>query len=192
MIGSAENKLPTLRRLLQSRSDSSYNLVYCGDAVVDGERSVDATMALLGTDLGMRARKFTSDESLQERRTILEQFGTGELQVIAAIRCLDEGVDVPRTETAYILASSGDPRQYVQRRGRVLRRAPGKKFAYIYDFIVVPPLGKKQNDESFNLERKLVQKEFIRVNEFASAAENAGDALLELRPIRIRLNLLDT
>ena len=109
-----------------------------------------------------------------------------------AIRCLDEGVDVPRTETAYILASSLNPRQFIQRRGRVLRRAPGKEFAHIYDFIVVPPVGTSLEDAAFNSERTLMRRELSRVDEFATSSENAGDALRALRAIKIRLNLIDS
>jgi DNA phosphorothioation system restriction enzyme len=191
MLGSAENKIPTLKAMLSERSDSSFNLIYCGDAIVDGERTVEKTLSMVGSELGMRARKFTSDESTLERKEILQKFGTGEIQVMVAIRCLDEGVDVPRTETAYILASASDPRQYIQRRGRVLRRAEGKAFAHLYDFIVVPPAGITLTPTAFNVERRLVLRELYRVDEFAASSENVGDALLALRTIKLRLNLID-
>ena len=191
MIGSAENKVPTLKAMLSERVESTFNLIYCGDAIVDGERTVERTLSMVGFELGMRARKFTSDESTHERREILQKFGTGEIQVMVAIRCLDEGVDVPRTETAYILASTTDPRQYIQRRGRILRRAEGKAFAHLFDFIVVPPAGNVLEPAAFNIERRLVQRELHRVDEFASSSENVGDALKALRAIKLRLNLVD-
>lgn len=192
LIGSAEGKIPALKSLLSERRDSHYNLIYCGDVITDGERSVDSVLSMVGSDLEMRASKFTSSESNVERREILSRFGTGEIQTLVAIRCLDEGVDVPRTETAYILASSLNPRQFIQRRGRVLRRAPGKEFAYIYDFIVVPPLGATLENAAFNSERSLMRRELARVDEFASSSENAGEALGALRSIKIRLKLLDS
>jgi len=192
LIGNAEGKIPALKRLLIDRTDSRYNLVYCGDGSNEGERSVDRVLRLIGTELGMRANRFTSSESNVERRDILERFGNGDIQALVAIRCLDEGVDVPRTETAYILASSLNPRQFIQRRGRVLRRAPGKEFAHIYDFIVVPPDGSTFEDASFNSERTLMRRELSRVDEFATSSENAGDALQALRAIKIRLYLLDS
>lgn len=192
LIGGAEAKIPALRKLLGQRRESQYNLVYCGDATFEGERSVDAVLSLVGTELGMRANRFTSAESNSERRDILEKFGCGEIQTLVAIRCLDEGVDVPRTETAYILASSLNPRQFIQRRGRVLRLAPGKEFAHIYDLIVVPPVGAELGDAAFNSERSLMRRELSRVDEFASSSENAGDALSALRAIKVRLNLIDS
>jgi DNA phosphorothioation system restriction enzyme len=191
MIGDAENKIGILKSLLAERRDSHYNLVYCGDAITDGERSIERVLAMLGTELGLKANKFTSQESTEQRRAILDDFSAGRLQAIAAIRCLDEGVDIPRTETAYILASTANPRQYIQRRGRVLRRAPGKRYAAIYDFIVIPPESTMLEDSAFNVERRLVGKELERVDEFASSSQNAGEALRVLRDIKRRLRLLD-
>lgn len=191
MIGDAENKIGVLKSLLGQRRDSQYNLVYCGDAITDGERSIERVLAMLGTELGLKANKFTNEESTEQRRAMLDDFSAGRLQAIAAIRCLDEGVDIPRTETAYILASTANPRQYIQRRGRVLRRAPGKRYAAIYDFIVVPPDSAALDDSAFNVERRLVRKELERVDEFASSSQNAGEALRVLRDIKRRLRLLD-
>ena len=89
--------------------------------------------------LGLRCHEFVHTVSLSKREKLLAQFGAGDIQVLVAIKCLDEGVDVPSTKTAFILASSTNPREFVQRRGRILRRAPGKDRAVIYDFLVVPP-----------------------------------------------------
>jgi len=97
-----------------------------------------------------------------------------------AIRCLDEGVDVPATRTAYMLASSSNPRQFVQRRGRILRQHPGKHHAVIHDFVVAPPVeirnGATVDEALFTTERNLVRRELERVNLFAEAARNHPDA----------------
>ena len=89
-------------------------------------------------NLGLRCHEFVHTVKLNNRHKILEQFASGDIQVIIAIKCLDEGVDVPSTRTAFFLASTSNPREFVQRRGRVLRLAEGKNKAEIYDFIVVP------------------------------------------------------
>jgi DNA phosphorothioation system restriction enzyme len=191
IISNAGGKLPKLKELLAARKDSQYNLIYCGDVIDEEGKQVDRVVSLVGSELGMRTRKFTSEEPNEIRGELLTQFGTGEIQTLVAIRCLDEGVDVPRTETAYILASSSNPRQFVQRRGRVLRRAEGKKFAYIYDFITIPPDYKGLDDDALKIERQMMKKEFIRVNEFAASAENAGDALEILRKIKVKLDLTE-
>ena len=76
-------------------------------------------------------QKFTAKESTSERQVLLDMFASGHLDALVAMKCLDEGVDVPSTQTAYILASSSNPREFVQRRGRILRKALGKEKAVI-------------------------------------------------------------
>ena len=139
----------------------------------------------------MRANKFTSEESNDERSHLLDQFAAGDLQVLLAIRCLDEGVDVPMTQTAYILASSTNPKEFIQRRGRVLRRFPGKERASIYDFIVTPSPEILEDKGVSNVERSLMRRELARFNEFAELAENHGEALSKIRLVKEKLRLLD-
>lgn len=195
LIGSAENKLYELKNLLRINKESKYNLIYVGDSKKDDMKQVDAVLKMVGSDIGMKANKFTSHETIDERKRILDEFASGELQTIVAIRCLDEGVDIPKTETAYILASTTNPRQFIQRRGRVLRKAVGKKYAYLYDFITVPPECESEimlDNSAFKIERKLMERELERINEFASSALNGGEALDKLRAVKKRLNLLDS
>lgn len=193
LISRLESKLTNLRAQIGHRTTSSYNLVYCGDARDAGERQVDKVLHLVGYELNMRAAKFTSEQDAGERRDLLERFSNETLQALVAIRCLDEGVDVPKTETAYILASSTNPRQYIQRRGRVLRKAPGKTTANIYDFIAVPNLDElaSTHPTALETERRLVRKELERIAEFAQLALNAGEALSQLRELKMRLHLTD-
>lgn len=184
LLGTAEQKLQRLTRLLQHEEDIEHTLVYCGDGSVDDElsgrakRHVDATVEVLRRDLDVRARRFTARESQTERQELLERFSDGELEALVAIRCLDEGVDVPSTRTAYILASSTNPRQFVQRRGRILRTAENKPHAVIHDFVVAPPkrIFQDESSDDFSTERSLIEKELNRVNLFAEAARNHPDA----------------
>ena len=106
---------------------------------------------------------------------------------MVAIRCLDEGVDIPSIKTAVILASSGNPRQFIQRRGRILRRSPEKDAAAIYDMIVVPPK-ETTNSES---ERNLLKKELRRFVEFADLAQNSGTARAAILELQSQFGLLD-
>jgi superfamily II DNA or RNA helicase len=131
-------------------------------------------------ELGWRISRFTSRETRRERRAILADFTFGHIDALVAIKCLDEGIDVPACSAAYILASSRDPRQFIQRRGRILRRSPGKTIATIYDFIVVLPPGAH---DQYGHARKLVASELQRVAEFASLAENSQSVYMTLRPI---------
>lgn len=193
LISGAENKLPKLLELLRKEESLKYCLVYCGDTIKNGEKYVDRALKVIGKSLKIHARKFTSTESKSERQLLLKRFADGDLQVLVAIRCLDEGVDIPRTERAYILSSTSNPKEFIQRRGRVLRRDKDKKFAYIYDFIVAPDIAKidKLDAAVFNVERRLLKRELERVNEFVSLAINQGEAFAALRSIKKKLNLLD-
>lgn len=195
LIGSATNKIRSLVNLLKKETKSKHNLIYVGDGEVDDETQLDAVMKALGAELGFKLRKFTSKESKQERAEILEMFKLGVLQALVAIRCLDEGVDIPQTQTAYILASSTNEKEFIQRRGRVLRLAQGKKEAAIYDFIVTPSIEKLQEtsnqDTNRNIERNLLKRELTRVAEFTSTARNGPEAYLALRDILLALNLTE-
>lgn len=144
-----------------------------------GTRQIDLVTNLLGNELGMRVGKFTSQESAQERAQIRTAFAAGEmLQALVAIKCLDEGVNIPSIKTAFILASSTNPKEYIQRRGRVLRKFPGKDYAVIFDFITLPfPVDTLsfQRDEIINSTKGLVKREIIRMLDFAEIAENPSE-----------------
>jgi len=87
--------------------------------------------------------------------------------IIVSIRCLDEGVDIPAANKALILASSQNPREFIQRRGRVLRTAPGKSFATIFDAIVVP-----QNLGQDSRTGAIIRAEMARSVQFGQSSEN--------------------
>jgi superfamily II DNA or RNA helicase len=193
LLASARGKLPHLVALLEPEAASTHNLVYCGDGRVssddgDDERQVEAVVRALGQGLGMAVNRYTADVDVDRRDCLRARFADGELNALVAIRCLDEGVDIPETRRAYILASSTNPRQFVQRRGRVLRRAEGKRVADIYDFIVVPPAD--NDDRVHRAERRLLARELERVMEFAGLAINGPEALAALRDLRMRYDLL--
>ena len=99
-------------------------------------------------------------------------------------------MDIPETRRAIILASSSNPKQWIQRRGRVLRLAPGKKMAEIHDLLVVPQPS-ELNDQEFNVERRLVKRELGRVVEFAGLADNRIEAMAEVLPVQEAYGLLD-
>lgn len=193
LLGSAQNKLVALREIMRERLETSHTLFYCGDGQVEepvtGEsmRHIEAVSQMLGHELGYRVAKYTAETELDERTALSQRFASGLLQGLVAIRCLDEGVDIPSTQTAFILASSTNPRQFIQRRGRVLRRAPGKERATIFDFIVEPP---ESGLEGFDVERRLLERELRRYIEFADLALNAGEARGQIVDLQRRYNLL--
>lgn len=183
VVAGAKGKLPELQRQIAPHIDDKHILVYCGATAVRDEddadfskRQIDLVADLLGNTLNMRVGRFTSQESAQERAQIREAFAEGNaLQVLVAIKCLDEGVNIPSIKTAFILASSTNPKEYIQRRGRVLRKFPGKEFAVIYDFITLPfPVNTiaTQNSTIIDSTKGLIKRELIRMMDFADIAEN--------------------
>ncbi|WP_333091027.1 MULTISPECIES: DNA phosphorothioation system restriction enzyme [unclassified Microcoleus] len=194
LIGAAANKLTALRKLMSNRLDTAHTLFYCGDGAIEGSarrnnnRQLTETAKLLGSELGYRVNTYTAATPLAERERLRQQFESGELQGLVAIRCLDEGVDIPAIRNAVILASSSNPRQFIQRRGRILRPHPGKERATLFDMIVLPPdLGR----ETLEVERNLLRKELKRFLEFADLADNAGEARVKLLQLQKRYGLLD-
>jgi len=192
IVAGAQEKVTRLADIMTNYQDKRHMLVYCGAATskdtgyeegrADTEeiRQIDAVAGILGNTLGMRISKFTSEESAEEREQLKRAFSEGQhIQVLVAIRCLDEGVNIPSIKTAFILASSTNPKEYIQRRGRVLRRAPGKTHAIIYDFITLPrPLDVVRNlpSDQTQIDLSLVRKEIARMRDFASIALNPSVA----------------
>ncbi|MHB8090528.1 MAG: DNA phosphorothioation system restriction enzyme [Syntrophales bacterium] len=198
ILAGAENKLAALDQAVASLPEPPHKAIfYCGDgrttdAIIDEEvRQIQAVSRLLGEKHGLRVRNFTYRESTEEREEILRDLTNGFLDGVVAIRCLDEGIDLPDLCMGFLLASSTNPRQFVQRRGRLLRNAPGKNRATIYDFFVEPPdLGGRLDDSGFNMERSFFQRELRRIVEFCRMAENGPEALHSIHELRLKYNLL--
>ena len=184
---SVETKFDNLVVILNNRKDDNHMLIYCGktkvigdgdfdhDSHEEGIRIIDKTSKLVGIGgVGLRISRVTYRESLKERRSIFKDFEDGEIDAIVAITCLDEGVDMPSIRTAFIMSSSDNPREYIQRRGRVLRQYPGKEHADIFDFIVLPkPLSEVDPfGSNVEIELRLLAKEIRRMNEFSRVALN--------------------
>ena len=188
LIGAASNKLVALKALMETRLDTSHTLFYCGDGSSDTTQQLTAVTHLLGNQLGYRVNTYTAATPLTDRENFRQQFESGALQGLVAIRCLDEGIDIPAIKTAVILASSTNPRQFIQRRGRILRRDPGKDRATLYDMIVLPP---ELDRETLAIERNLLKRELLRLIEFADLADNAATARSQLLKLQKRYGLLD-
>lgn len=141
----------------------------------------------------IKIEKFTAEESSEERQRVIEDFKNEFIQGILAIKCLDEGINIPNIKTAVILASTGNPKEYIQRRGRILRKAPGKEIAEIYDFMVVPRsffnMESYFSRENYHIDKLLLKKEFERVNEFMSLAENKLDIHEKLIKLKYKYNI---
>ena len=145
-----------------------------------------------------RERKYSYHQyisGLDDAPSILESFERGDIQILLSMKCLDEGVDIPRAQNAIFISSTGNPRQFIQRRGRVLRTCKGKDMAYIWDLIVMPP---DISESASTVERSLFTGEVKRILNFAALADNKIDILYgELKRVCDSLNipmfdLLDT
>jgi len=183
LLGNAQGKIDRLRQLTRKDSPSPFTLYYCGDGSVESDdewitRQVDQVSQLLA-EQGWKISHFTSRERRDARTSILDNFRIGVIDGLVAIRCLDEGIDVPDCRVAYILASSRNPKQFVQRRGRILRRAPGKTFAVVHDFLVTLP----PSAETSGTDRNLIKAELARIAEFASLATNYAEVFGTLKPL---------
>ena len=195
LMSSAANKLPILKDLMKDRAESNHWLFYCGDGRVEDPtseeemRQIESVCRILGRELNMRIASFTAETPREIRQRISDELDSAVLQGLVAIRCLDEGVDIPSTDKAVILASSTNPRQFIQRRGRVLRKPTkdSKKIAEIYDMITIPPI----NAVAAEAERSMLRKELVRFAEFAALARNAGDARKVIFELQKKYDLMD-
>ncbi|MGL5054347.1 MAG: DEAD/DEAH box helicase family protein [Fusobacteriaceae bacterium] len=195
IIQLAENKCLKLKELLKKNKEFK-NLIYvgAGKRLEEEEKEIIKITKMMGLELELKVAKFTAEESSERRDEIIENFISEKLNAIVAIKCLDEGVNIPCIETAYILGSTTNKREYIQRRGRILRKAKGKEYAYIYDFIVIPchySEAVSLPSDIFNLERNILKKELERVNEYAELCENKYSYLDELIEYKKSFNLLD-
>jgi len=193
LIGAAANKLVALRDVGKSHLHATHMLFYCGDGQVESviddtfRRQIDEVTKILGSELGLRVAQYTAETDLDEREALRDEIASGRIQGLIAIRCLDEGVDIPSVQMAVILASSTNPRQFVQRRGRVLRRSEGKTHADIYDMIVVPPKEARGSPS----EKSMLRRELERFAEFADISLNAGEARAVVFQLQKTFNLMD-
>ncbi|MCR5105853.1 MAG: DEAD/DEAH box helicase family protein [Eubacterium sp.] len=191
IVAGAVEKISKLKELIQPYREEHNLLIYSGATTLNGEelpneeivediRQIDYISRVLGIELGMNLAQFTSRENTQERNNLIERFKQAEeLQGLVAIKCLDEGVNIPSIKTAFILASTTNPKEYIQRRGRVLRKAKGKHFAEIYDMITLPrsleEAGAIPEDE-VSMDLSLVKNEINRMLEFKRLALNPLDS----------------
>jgi len=192
LVAGAVDKLTKLAEYIKPFINDKHILVYCGatnilqndkdesDTDEADLRQIDAVSILLGNTLKMNVSHFTSREDISERERLKQEFAKGiNLQALIAIKCLDEGVNIPAIKTAFILASTTNPKEYIQRRGRVLRLSEGKDFAVIYDFLALPrPINRVSSltDEQVRREITLVKNELTRAEEFARIAMNMAEA----------------
>lgn len=198
IIHKASNKLDIFTNIIQEyfneKGNLKYTLVYVPEGTkpdefeaydttdestddIETDKLIDLYTAKVSSlNDRITVRKFISGS--KDREKILSDFASGKIQVLTSMKCLDEGVDVPRSELAIFCASTGNPRQFIQRRGRVLRTHKDKQYAIIHDLVVVPKVSAAST--SYKMEQSLLSKELKRVADFASLSENPSASQMEL------------
>lgn len=166
-ISMSEEKMTRIDEILNCIQEEDHFVVYCGDGrLLDSKtgediRHIQAIKKVL-TDHDYKTSQFTAQENINDRMVLVDSFNKGEISALAAIRCLDEGINIPSIKSALILSSNDDYREFVQRRGRILRQYKTKKYANIYDVVVLP---------SYDL-KAWAKIEFRRFHEYARLALN--------------------
>lgn len=204
IVHKAANKLTAFNQIINERyrkkGNLKYSLVYVpegtkpdyiadsdvfdstdqvADDIVSDRLIDDYTEAVMKLDKLITVKKFVSGQ--KNRDKVLSDFASGKLQVLTSMKCLDEGVDVPRSELAIFCASTGNPRQFIQRRGRILRKHPDKFMAEIHDLVVAPEVN--PGSDSFRMERALLKGELMRVKNFSLLSENPSFSQIELKSV---------
>lgn len=197
IIHKAVNKIDAFKNILQREFQRKgylkYTLVYVPEGLepdysqtdIDTETEEDIslineyTKAVSATDDSLMVKQYTSNS--KNREQMLKDYEAGKIHVLTSMKCLDEGVDVPRSELAIFCSSTGNPRQFIQRRGRVLRLHDQKVHATIHDLVVVPEIN--ESESNYNMERNLVKKELERVVDFSNLAMNKMDTYEALKNV---------
>lgn len=177
IISMAEEKLDRIVELLGHVKEKDHFIVYCGDGRLhddndDEIRHIEFVKDTLSS-LGFKSSQFTASENMAQRMDLVNAFNEGAIDALAAIRCLDEGINIPSITGALILSSNDDYREFVQRRGRILRTYKDKKFANIYDVIVLPSSGTP----------KIAEIELRRFHEYARLAINSEPLIAQLEDL---------
>ncbi len=159
--------------MLKSKDMVKHLLVYCSPQQIKWASEILDKHNII-------YNKFTFEEALDKREKLLLYFAQGKYKALIAMKCLDQGLDIPSIRCAIILASSTNPMQYIQRRGRVLRKFPGKEKATIYDFVVIPSETAILTKNVLSIEQKIFKRELTRAREFYETASNKDEVLLAL------------
>lgn len=185
-ISMAEEKHERIAEIFSHIQDKDHTIIYCSDGKlwydagkkaneIEELRHLEYVLKLINNaclssiDNG-KASKFTATEGINERMLLIDSFNKGYIEYLVAIRCLDEGINIPSIKSALILSSNDNYREFVQRRGRILRQYKNKKIAHIYDVIVLPSCTNKS----------FAEIELRRYYEYSRLALNKDELLVQL------------
>lgn len=188
VISLASEKNEKIEWILSQVKEKDHFIIYCGDGKLYESgtelRHIQYIKNILDSQ-GFKTAQFTADENMNDRMKIVDSFNRGMIDAMVAIRCLDEGINIPSIQGALLLSSNDDYREFVQRRGRILRKfyskysETEKEVANIYDVIVLPSDGNST----------FAAIELRRFYEYARLAKNSDECLAELDDLLIRYGI---
>lgn len=191
IIKNAINKFTALEQILDEIGPKAkWIIIYCSN------KQIDRIMSIMNKRR-IQAHRFTMEENTKpeikydgdsEREFLIKKFAAGDYSCLVAMKCLDEGVDIPPARIAILMSSSGNPREYIQRIGRIIRKFEGKEKAMIYDIIAIPPL-KRIPSQIKDFERDIFNKEGFRYEEIARTATNNIEALKLIFEVKKRFGV---
>lgn len=184
IIHKAKDKLTKLKNLLNSDHNFKYTFIYVPEGKEVSYDKDDVTEEAedlkiisdyleIVKDLKFRAKTVTGTQN--DRENSLNKFKEGKIDMLLAMKILDEGVDIPITKNAIFCSSTGNPRQFIQRRGRVLRTHKNKSFANIWDMVVIPQMSEVDDDREHLMEKNILKSEILRVANFVYSSKNKND-----------------
>ena len=189
IIQNAQSKIQEFERWIQRNPDSTkYLLVYCSDKHIDQVKSALSAHGVINREITAK-----NPANPAERADIIKQFSAGLYHAVVAIKVLDEGADIPTAKNCIMMASTGNPKQFIQRRGRVLRQFSGqyrdgsaKRHAIIYDILVIPDLAPDYTEDEICTERQIVASQIKRQELMADTAINRDSCMKEITKIKKR------
>lgn len=184
IISNSEEKIRSIEAIIRDRiTEKDHFVVYCGDGKLfqeesEGQRYIQYVMDILNNN-DIKATQFTAMETMDERMKLVDLFNLGMIKTMVAIKCLDEGINIPSIKSALILSSNDDLKEFVQRRGRILRKYKGKESANIFDVVVLPS----------TMTPTMAKIELRRVYEYARLSNNFDELKDEIFRLIDQYNL---
>lgn len=182
LIKAAENKYEKLREILSAMSEVRDLIIFVSPEQIEQVINILYEMRIPAHSFTQEAGTTNSEKynGLTERQHIIKHFKEGHYKALVAIKCLDEGLDIPSAQNAILMASSTNPREYIQRIGRVIRQAPDKTRANIWDITIRPSTGRLLDPDLIEFEKMICEKEKNRIYDISENALNNIEALQRL------------
>lgn len=194
IIRDAANKLVAFEELIQRLENIKHTLIYCSENQMQEVKNILNNIR----SKPIINRQITADnpKDPRDRNKILRDLAEEKYQAIVANLVLDEGADIPEAKTCIMLASSGNPKQFIQRRGRVLRKFHGtykdgtkKEHAIIYDILIVPELSADYTEDEIRVESSIIKSQLDRQEEMGSIAINRDECLKDIKSIKAKFRI---